>query len=541
MNFKMLPTEIKLLVLSDPVVMTLKPVRSLDIYDGATQNFHEDGLYSTSIFGRVGSEERDQRFSYIDIKAKVLHPKIFRDLTRLKGLYRGILQGKETAVFDEQAKDFVASNGPDAQTGYSFFIANWLKIEFRKNKSPTRQQRVEFIEKYRAQALTDRIVVIPAGLRDLEVDDGGRQSKNEINDLYFRLLSISNTIIKNRDMESPALDVPRYALTNCFAEIYTMLEAMIEGKKGFMLDKWGSRRIYNGTRNVLSVMDTSSARLGALNAPSYDSTMLGLFQTIKGLGPLTIHLLRNSYLANVFSEGDSSAPLIDTKTLLPELVSIAPATRDKWTTKEGLLSIINSFADKEARHRHVMVEGRYLALIYKGPDMTFKIFGDIRELPPHLDKKHVSPITLCELLYLSGYNRWNRYYVSCVRYPVTGVNSVYSSRTYVKTTTIGEVRRELDNNWMPTPGDDALALEFPLASLPAFFDTQAPHSSRLVGLGADFDGDTGSATFLMSEEATEENRKYLSTRQAWISTDGSLRASASYDTVALVVHNLTRR
>lgn len=540
MNTKMLPTELWLLELTDARVRNLRPVTSLDLFEGASANFHDDGLFSTVIFGRIGTEDRDRSFSYIDTKVKVLHPKVYKDLCALKGLYKGILAGKETARWDAQLKDFVADKSPEAQTGYSFFISHFMDIEFKRNKSPARTQRVEFVEKYRSKALTNRIVVIPAGLRDLEVDSNGRKTKDEINDLYYKVLSAANNVPMTDDLDGPAMDNMRRTITATFLEIYTLLEEMISGKKGFMLNKWGSRRITHGTRNVLTVMDTSSDVLGAPNAPSYDSTVMGLYQTVKSLTPLTIHLLRSQYLDNIFAQGESSVPLIDKKTLKQEFVEISPDTRDTWTTKDGLLHVINTFVDIEARHRPVEVEGRYLALIYKGEDKTFKVFYDIRELPPHLDKKRVSPITLCELIYLSGYQRWNSYYVSVTRYPVTGVDSNYPSRIYVKTTTIGEMRRELDDRWEPL-GDDYVALEFPRSDIAAFVDSQSPHSSRLKGLGADFDGDTGSATSLMTEEALAESKRFLSTRQAWVSADGQLRASASYDTIELVVANMTGR
>lgn len=541
MDFKMLPTQLWLLQLTDERIRTLRPVTSLDIFDGATQNFHEDGLYSTTIFGRIGTEERDQRFSYIDIKARIFHPKIFRDLCALKGLYRGILSGKETAIFDETLKDFVADKGPNGQTGYSFFVKHFDQLVLRKNKSPARQQRVDLIEKFRHQCFMTRVPVLPAGYRDYEVSDTGRATKNEINDLYYRLLSISNNIVKTRDMEvGGPLDISRYSLTMTVSAIYETIEAMVEGKRGFMLNKWGSRRIFNATRNVLSVMDTSSDVLGAKNAPGFDATTVGLYQTIKGLTPLTIHLLRNSYLANVFSEGENYVPLVDKRTLTQELVSIPPEVRDTWTTKEGLLKVINSYADIEARHRPVEVEGRYLALIYRGPDMSFRVFNDIRELPASFDRKYVGPISLVELLYLSGYRRWNQYYVSVTRYPVTGIDSNYPSRVYVKTTTVGEVRRELGPDWLPL-GEDHVAYEYPKRELASFMDSQSPHSSRLTGLGADFDGDTGSGTYLMTDEALEENRRFLSSTQAWVSSEGGLRASASYDTLELVTRNLTGR
>lgn len=539
MDTRMLPANIWLLQLTDQVVSSLKPVTSLDIYDGSTANFHEDGLYSVSIFGRVGTEERDKRFSYIDMKASVLHPKIYRDLVRLKSLYGEILSGRSTARFDPEARDFVSDKGPDAETGYSFFMRHFHDLEFKRNKSNSRNMRIDFIEKYRSQATTSRLAVIPAGLRDLEVSESGRKTKHEINDMYYKVLSISNTIARNRDMESSALDIPRYSLTLAFLEIYSTLEDMIEGKKGFMLNKWASRRIMHGTRNVLSIMETSAPSLDAPNAPSYDSTVLGLFQVIKALTPITIHLLRTRYLANVFSEYDAQVPLIDKRTLLPEMVSISPETRDTWTTREGLLSVINSYNDKEARHRPVVIEGRYLALVYKGKD-TFKVFYDIRELPEGFSRKDVSPITLCELLYLSGYDRWNSYYTQVTRYPITGIDSIYPSRIYTKTTINGEVRYELDYNWQRNSTAKP-ALEFPKRELNAFLDSQSPHSSRLKGLGADFDGDTGSSTTIMTDEALEENRKYLASRKAWVSPDGRLRASASYDTIELVVLNMTGR
>ncbi len=541
MKHKMLPTELWLLNLTDERVKTLRPVTSLDIYDGASSNFHDDGLYSTVIFCRVGTEDRDLSFSYINIKVSILHPKIYTDLCALKGLYKGILSGRETAVWDPVQKDFMASKSPDAGTGYAFFIKHFPEIVFKRNKSPARTQRIELVEKYRKEAMTRRIAVIPAGLRDIEVDSTGRSTKNEINDLYFKIISISNNISVTDDLDSPVNDISRHALTVAFLEIYNLLEAMIAGKKGFMLNKWGSRRIVHGTRNVLTVLEASSPVLGAPNAPSFSSTVMGLYQTAKSLTPLTIYCLRTRYLDNVFVEGDRSVPLIDKKTLRQEFVEVSHETRTMWTTKDGLLEVLNSLVDVEARHRPIEIEGRYLALIYKGDDATFKVFYDIRELPHNFDKSKVSPITLCELIYLSGYDRWNNYYVSTTRYPVTGIESNYPSSIYVKTTTIGEMRRELDDQWRPMEGDQYLALEFPRSDIQSFVDSQSPHSSRLVGLNADFDGDTGSGTSLMTDEALRENKRFLSTRQAWVYANGKLRASCSYDTLEYVVNNLTGR
>jgi len=539
MNYAEIPAKVWPMVLTKERVSRLTPVTSLDIYDGASSEFHDEGLYSTRIFGRVGSDQRETTFSYINLKVRVFHPKIFRDLMSLKGIYRGIVSGRETAIFDPVSKDFVADKSEKAETGYSFFVRHFHELQLRKSKSPTRQMRVEFINQWRDTALGQYLPIIPAGMRDLEISDNGVVSKNEIHDLYYRALSISNTIPISSDMESPALDIARNALTNCLMEIYDLIEGMLSGKNGLILDKWASRRVAYGTRNVLTVMDTSIANLDDTNAPGFDATTLGLFQVIKGLTPVTIHHLRN-LVEPLINPGEGQARLIDKETLRPKWVTLSAETRDLWTTRDGLERIIDRYQMVDVRHRAIEVEGNYLALIYKGPDMTFKIFHDLHDMPAELNRDHVHPINLVELLYLCGYKHWNRYFAQISRYPISGNRSIYASRIYVKTTIVGEKRTELDDNWEPYP-EDHVALEFPLTGSTSYMDSQSPHSTKLVGLQADFDGDTGSATLVMSNEALDENDKLLSSRQYWVDTDGSLLSSYNYDTIKYVIANMTGR
>lgn len=56
-----------------------------------------------------------------------------------------------------------------------------------------------------------------------------------------------------------------------------------------------------------------------------------------------------------------------------------------------------------------------------------------------------------------------------------------------------------------------------------------------------FDGDTGNFVGIQSREATKELDRYLKTREAWVMQDGNLRTPLDYDTVDLIVRNLTGR
>lgn len=481
---KLLPFNVDILDQRKFDRLDIKPVKVMDHFDGGTTNFHEDGLFSISIFGRVGDDNRDLKVSYIDIKTTIFHPLIYQSLIRLKGLYKEIMSGKRYAKWDDDAKDFIPCSDIEGDTGYHFFVRHWKDIEFRESKSVTRMDRIKLIEKYKDRALGNRVAVIPAGLRDLQVDESGRVSEDEINGLYRNLIGISNTIGDGTDYGAEILNVPRHSLQLKFNEIYSLVEKMLTGKKGFLQNKWGSRRVFDGTRNVISSMDTSSGDMTAPNHPSINDTPIGLYQTARGALPLTRYLILNGWVGEAFSVGNGSAYLVDKKSLKRELVELSPESYDRWTTQEGVDKIVSSYAEDSIRNRPIDIEGRYLGLIYIGPDMTFKIFGDIDELPEHLDRDHVHPLTLCQMLYLSGYKRWNSLVALITRYPVTGLGSVYVSKVFVKTTVVSEMRTELGVDW-EVLGDDHIALEFPTYTPDSHYNSLGIYPGFLEGLGGD--------------------------------------------------------
>lgn len=483
-----LPFNVEIFQPSPEQLRLLKPVTSTDYYENTKGDLHEDGLFSISIFGRIGDEARDRRFSYIDIKTQVFHPVIFNRLIRLKKLYQGILNGEQYAKWDEERSDFVTSNEIEGKTGFAFFCDHWEKIKFERNQSDIRDMRANLIEKYRDRALTNIVLVIPAGLRDIEVDENGRPNVNEINALYLKLLSISRVLPEhNRGQNDPSHNLARRLLQACFNDIYDLIESMLSGKSGFLQSKWGSRNVSDSTRNVITAMDTSVEKLGAINAPRFTDTIIGLWQLSKAVLPVTIHHLKNGILSEVFAYGNRTAKLVDPRTLRSEIVEVSSDAYDRWNTVEGLEKVISSYRELSLRNKPVLVDGRYLALIYAPKDrMVFRIFSDIDDLPLELDKNDVRPINLMELIYLSGYKIWNDQVGTVTRYPVTNVGSCYPTTVYVKTTVVGEVRRELGSDWRPLTDDDSsVAPEFPTYNPLAYQDSQVIPSTRLAGLGAD--------------------------------------------------------
>jgi carbonic anhydrase/acetyltransferase-like protein (isoleucine patch superfamily) len=125
----------------------LQQVKVPDIFEGSSENFHEEGLFSTTIFGNVGTELRDNSFGYIDIKLPILHPFMLKVVTQLRGFYKDLIGGKVYATWDDKEKDFVASNQIDGDTGFYFFLNHWKDIKFKRTSSRLRDEKIAYYEK----------------------------------------------------------------------------------------------------------------------------------------------------------------------------------------------------------------------------------------------------------------------------------------------------------------------------------------------------------------------------------------------------------
>lgn len=478
------PFNLTILHLTPRTLGGIKPVTSLDTIDSSTGNFSEDGLFSVSIFGRIGEEKRMTNFSYIDIKAEIFHPIIYDALVALKGLHGGIMSGNEYAKWNEQTKNFERSNALEGETGFHFFVQHWKDIEFETTRSIDREEKINLVKKYKDIALTSKIVVMPAGLRDYEVGADGRGSEDEVNEFYRTFLKVSNSITESSIRNNAEIiNRSRFRLQANFVNLYNYIENLIQGKKKLMMGKFASRRIWNGTRNVISAMNTSTPYLGAPGQVTINNTIIGLYQHMKALMPVARYHIRNGFLSKIFVSPDMPVKLVNKKTFQLEDVELNSEYWDSWTTNEGIERLITAFGEESIRHKYLEIENHYLGLIYKGPDGTFRIFNDITELPEERSLDDVYPLTFVELLYGSLYSVLNTYPLFVTRYPVTGVGSIYPSFAYCKTTVNSEVRQELGDDWKPL-GEDYLAFQFPIYG-DVFVNSLIPHSSKLARLGAD--------------------------------------------------------
>ena len=333
------------------------PVSSHSVYESSTQLFHPDGLFSEVIFGQVGSKERLIKRGFIDLHTKLINPHLFKQWMRLKGLYKDVISGKKYAYFDKEAKDLVATTptDPNANTGYNFFLSVIPKIQLTENDSIQRNNRIRVLKEYADRMFIDKMIVLPAGVRDVKISNG-RASSDEINKIYLSLLSLAKSLPTD-GTEDPLYDVIRYQMQLKIQAIYDYIINIIRGKHGFAQGKYTARAIVYSNRNVITAAITS--RTPSANSPSVfsiDEIQVPLYQAMKGAVPMIVHKLNTGFFEQVFDKQSSTVSLINPETFRLEYHEVSAPELTKYTTLEGIEKIIDDFRHIEKAFDPVEIE-----------------------------------------------------------------------------------------------------------------------------------------------------------------------------------------
>lgn len=549
MNINNLPFNISILNINNinknPLIL---PVKSLDTFEGSTKNFHPEGLFSQEIFGKMGSKQRQETFSYIDLKCEILHPLIYKAVLELKKMYGEVMKGKVWAKLDPTTGDLEKCDPGTGNTGYHFFMTVLPKIKFKENDSVKRQYNIKLLEKYKDSYRLTKFAVLPAGLRDYEVDEDGKPKKNEINSYYTRIISSSNMIDPNILKVDPAsLDPVRMNLQIRILDLYEYLENLLKGKKKMVLGKWGTRKIFNGTRNVITTHVPNTDEQESECLMSFNRTIIGLYEFIKAYLPVSMYNIRQLVRKSLIGPNEP-ALLIDKESLHKKPITISSDDYDKWMSDEGLEKTLTYFGTTEVRHNLLEINDHYMFLLYLPNNKFFKVIQDIDEIPEAWQKKYpnaiIRPLSFCELLYISMYKRAKKLPGYVTRYPVTSLGSIYPSLCFLKTTITSEQRYEINDSWNGLVVDEethepTLAVDFPIPGL-NFVETLSPHPTKLKRLNADYDGDTCSFNGVYSDDAIKEVNELMNSKRFYINSNGGITFGMKYDTIEYVLSSLTK-
>lgn len=528
-----------------------QPVTSMFIHEPSSVDFHADGLFSEDIFGAIGTDQRMITLGYVELNTQIIAPVIYKSLVKLSALYEEILAGRVYARFDEESKEFVRVIGdPElvegADTGFSFFMSHFLKMELPSTGSTARENRIELIRRYKEIALYKRSLVLPAGLRDLE-SDGDRMVQDDINKLYTSL--IAYTLAIPEGATSPLYDSIRFKIQQKTVEIYNYIENILTGKRGFFQGGgYGRRKIQLGTRNVITSADYVMETPDDPQALKPNETKTGLFQTSKGLQPVVSYYMRSAFFDPILGEGDSAKiALTNPKTLTLEYVEVSARERAKFDRSEAIETWTNRMRNADVRTSPITIQGEngqsyYLALVYDWGD-SVSLFRSVSDLEAQFkdagrdyELSNIRPLTWVEAFYMATYNAAKGRHCMITRYPVIEEGSCYPSRIHLMTTSPARVVKLHD---LITNSDTIEYPQYPVLKDSVFLDSTVVHSEKLPGLGADYDGDMVSVNFVMSDDSNAEIASYLEDSRAFMTPEGNFLTGGLSDLIKLMFINMT--
>lgn len=357
---KLPPFNIQIMDVDDFIQRhSLLPVTSTAIFETGTKRFHPDGLYSEAIFGQVGSRDRLVRKGYIDLHTDIVTPHLYKQLISLRSYYKDIISGKAYAKLDPEIKDLILAepDEPGADTGFQFFVKSLPKITFARTDSVKRTDKIDLLEKYRDRLIIDKLIVLPAGIRDVKITDD-YISPEEINKFYVSILQLASGLPSNKSDE-PLYDAIRFQIQTKVMAIYDYITTLIDGKNGFAQGKFAARKLTYGTRNVITALpitrveDPSSDRcIGP------DEIEVPLFQAMKSSFPLIVYSLQQIFFNTVFSNQTNKIPLIDPDSLFINYVDVDTAVVSMYTTDTGINDLINNYRTPEIQWEPVKIKGK---------------------------------------------------------------------------------------------------------------------------------------------------------------------------------------
>lgn len=468
----------------------VRPIISLAIYEPSSSVYKSDGLFSEEIFGLRGSNERLITFGYIALNTRILQPVIYKNLIKLASLYEEIMSGASYAIFDEVNQNFRRcadpEHHPEAGTGYSFFLTHLPDLVLTRNTSRQRSDRIDMIEKYRDRLFCTNFLVLPAGLRDLE-EEQGTLTTDDINKLYQTLLSMSFAIPPGAI--SSIYDGLRFQIQKRTVEIYDYIENILTGKNGFIQGTWGHRNIALGTRNVITATSYATMTPNDPQTIQPDETKIGLFQTMKAIQPVVVHYVRAVFFDQIFGHDTHLVPLTDPDTLTLTYRELSAQELNRFDNPAAIENWISRFRNIDVRNTPVTIIDRlgkmfYLLMVYDEGDQIslFRNIDDFRTVRGgEIDRKKIHPITWLELFYLATVNAARDKHVFITRYPVIQDESCYPTKIHL-CTTIPSRTVTLRNT---VTGEAILTYpEYPILGKP-YLDSVQVGTSRLMGLGGD--------------------------------------------------------
>lgn len=222
----------------------------------SAKGFDEDGLWSETIFGKIGSRNRKQQFGYVNLKNNFIHPIVFRMLKATSDPVSKIMRDKGRYI----AKNKMLIEDPAGETGINFLIREFNNIDFRLFSHSDKKKECEFIENNKKIVLINKFLITPAGDRDININDISKTA--EINELYRSLIFQISSL-------SGIEDIDKLIASNVQNQLIKITDFIrdkhLKGKKGLIRNNMMKKSMDFSSRMILS--SSPNIPLGYVSIP----------------------------------------------------------------------------------------------------------------------------------------------------------------------------------------------------------------------------------------------------------------------------------
>ena len=227
----------------------LSPVVSTEVKTRGGE-LHPDGLFSERIFGIEGTLDRAKRYSYIELHVDVIHPSAYNLLIRIDGRLSNFFSTEQSFSLDSNG--VLYTDNENGVSGISEFINLFPKIKFRGG-TPERDKIIKVLQDaYKNKTLFISIIpVVPPELRPMFVDEKGKLTWDELNDVYINILRKASQV-KGIGAGSPLFSLLNFYLQNAVLDHDKFIRKKIGKKHGLIRSTLLGKRIDFSARGVIT-------------------------------------------------------------------------------------------------------------------------------------------------------------------------------------------------------------------------------------------------------------------------------------------------
>lgn len=511
-----------------------------------------DGLLSNEIFG-ITKDDRTTIFAYIDLAGEYfLHPLAYKIWSRLDSNVKLCVYEMDTFVYDPEKGKLKPD--PKGETGLKFLMKLIKTVDFKKTGSSKREVKINFLEKYREKLFMKDVVVIPAGMRDVNTEADGKVGVGEINKLYNAVVRDAKALQESDDYGLSLNGTLRGRIQDNIVKIYnwfifgrdplTGADAQASGlsRKLGLIRRAGMKKSFDwGSRLVICTQNLRKEKLSDLDV-DLDSIGLPLAAVCANLFPYMLYWIRN-WFSNRLSDVQTLT-VYNTKTKKLEQTKI-----DSWQTvysDERIKKEIGRFMHGMS-NRFVPIEapiinpakGTNYYLQFKGynvpnEDIAKKLINDqMSKESFHLNSR---PLTWCDLIYMAAMEVTKDKMTLITRFPMDSYYNQFPAKIKVISTIETEPILVWNTFYKKYP--KITLADINQNSSNHFVDVALPNNVRLGSIGGDFDGDTVSSKVPYSIEANDELYKAINAKIHYIGFGGINKMETSNEG-AQAIYNIT--